>query len=277
MTITALAVGLLVAAAPDAGRPERARAAPPDAGARATPDAGTLDAQAVETFLAYVSWVFDTALTQAQVDEAQQLVQRVFAEQRAAEISVVQDAVHAGKDLVNYSETDKRDLRASVQDEYVKILRRRGPQEVSRWLLGVHQAKAQVIAPGEPKVTRQAAEATAELLAFVLSQTGTSDAVTADRAFREGVAKVLAGDRKGYGLEEQAGLAGITFDWAKLRAAWGTFPEARKQLLREEWRALLGATGVDAGAQKRPAWQPQAKEVRELLKAVLARASTWAG
>jgi hypothetical protein len=247
-------------------------------------------------FLAYVEWVLDMRLTEAQRMEAEAELQRIFGEGSKYEIKLVTDAVTAYRDLDNHSEGGREALRPSVEDEWLKMLRNRVKKvPLARWVTGVNDAQRPVVR-GRPSPSRQAAEAAAEMMALVVNETGGE--AQADKAWREAFAKALAARYKKYNGKQKAALAQMPRTWAELRAAWAELSDEKKSQLRNEWRASLAqlyqapgkaspvtpeipvphSTGAGTGvATGKPAIkvEPEQPAFQDVTRGMVARAADW--
>src|SRR2546429_533767 len=92
-------------------------------------------------------------------------------------------------------------------------------------------------APEIPALTPQMTAALAELMAFASNEAGELAPLTADKAFRDVVAKTVTADyAKGWADDAKLALGDLPKDWATLRSGWAGFPEEKKNKLRGEWR-----------------------------------------
>ncbi len=246
----------------------------------AAPDGGTAPAPApaqpnpamVEDLVAYTEWVLDVRLTAAQRAEAQEAVDKALASKNPRELALVQEAIKGKADLANFSESEVRTLRPSVEDEYLKSLRRRNRDlVVAKWVVSVADARKPLV-PGTPPLTRQSADAFAELMAFVVSQTA-GQPVAADKTFRDAFAKALAADYKGYSDEQKAAVADLPKDWATLRTGFAAFPDDKKEKLKKEWSEALAPLLGDPKAAAKVTGD--AKPLRDAAKALSAKVTGW--
>jgi hypothetical protein len=285
-----LALGTLALAAPDGGT----------ASAKKAPiELPAMTPQMTTDFLWYVEWVVDTHVTASQREEMQKLFDKAWADKNAWEVAVVQEAIASKNDLANHSESDLKNLRTSVQDEWMKSLRRRADKgAIAKWVISVNDASTKALVGGKPPLTRQMADALAEMMAFVCNETKETNTVAADKAFRDGFAKSLASDYKAWPDEAKLALADLPKDWAALRTGFAGFPEDKKTKLRGEWREALASVKVDAMTKPKglnvqsasakvtdggvveakpelPTIKPEAKSFREASKALVVKATMW--
>lgn len=222
--------------------------------ALAQPDAGLLQigTTTLQDFIEYIEWVFNTRLTQAERDEAKQLVEKAFAE-KTADTLLVQESIVAKADLANHSEEDRVALRPSVEDEYVKICRMRYARTpLGKWLLSFSASVSKPLARGDVALTRHAADAYAEMLVFLANESGVGEGL-ADQAFRDGLATSLSADWKSYSAEEKAAVQAAPTTWAALREQYPSWPLDRKAKLKAEWQTALAALNGKPSGQVQPA------------------------
>jgi hypothetical protein len=227
-------------------------------------------ASPAEAFIAYTEYVLDVPLTLAQRAEVQGLVAKAQTETSARELALVDEGVAGAADLATQSGADQRTLRASVEDEYLRTMRRQAKSlALAKWVVSVADAR-KPLTKGTSPLTRQAADALAELLAFVVAEAGGSDRVTADRPFREAFAKALAADYASYSIEERASVADLPRDWATLRSGYSGFTGEKRQKLKEEW-----AQAVAPLLKEPKAVTGDAKALRAVAKGLVARVTRW--
>ncbi|MBI3184132.1 MAG: hypothetical protein HYZ28_18520 [Myxococcales bacterium] len=295
----ALSVVVLLSAMASRAQAPEAKAGAASA-AKPAADAGTeilqLTPKLASDFLDYIEWMMDVALTRAQRDEAQALLEKAWADKNAGEMALVGESVAAHADLSNHSEEDRTALRTSVEDEYVKILhmRYRG-QALSRWAQVVHESANKALVPGNVPLTRQTSDAFAELVAFAVGEAGVTKPLSLDRAYRDAFARVLAAEYKSFTDEQKAALGAVQRDWAALRTGWASFPEEKRAQLRAAWKEAFGglavalAKGKGAGKVVTAAMKPDAsvpaveppaievggKEFRATLRELVGKLASW--
>lgn len=224
-------------------------------------------------FFSYLEWVFEVRLTAIQQRDGTALLQKAEADKHAASLGIVNEAVASWKDLANHSDGDKQALRPSVEDEYVKSLRKHTRNiPLSKWIVSVHEARAKQLSAGPPPLTQQSADAFAELLSFVAKETSPGKEPATEAPYFEAFAKALAADYKGFSEEQKISLMDMSLHWASLRGAWSTFPEDKKAKLREEWKAALGGKPAEAPLFDGKALSPA---LREAAKALAAKVPGW--
>ncbi len=238
----------------------------------AGPAPGTLTPTTVEEFVAYNEYVVDTYVTATQRAEIGELVAAAWDTGNARDQALVLESVAGKADLANHSEADKKNLRGSVEDEHLKAMRKRTRESaVARWVVAFADARKPLV-PGSPPLTRQSADAAAELVAFVLTVADGGIAIAADKPFRDAFAKGLAADYKGYSDEQKAALADLPRDWAVLRMGFSTFSEDKGKRLKKEWgTAILPLVSAPAAAKL----SGDAKPVRALAKALCTQLAGW--
>jgi hypothetical protein len=133
-------------------------------------------------------------------------------------------------------------------------------------ILQVYEAGHQPIAPGDPPLTRQAADAMLEMLFFMAAQVQGGDAAALTlpqptQEMKDQWAKNLSGN---YGKADAAArsqIARMALTWAAIRMLWPDLPEADKSQARAQWAQSNEVRQVaDVISRMRPpqAAQPQA-------------------
>lgn len=253
-----------VSVAADGGRASAvATSGSANAGAQA------LDAAAVQDFVSYIEWVLDVALTVAQREEAEKEIESATSSQDAAQLKLIQEAIASKRDLANHSESDLRNLRSSVEDEFLKSLKRhRRTSPLARWILSVSDATRQRLVSAKTPLTRQSADAYAELMAFVLSESGKP--LSADKAFRDAFTKVLISEYRKLPDDQKEALSDMPHGWAALREAWKAMPEDKKQSLRKSWATTAAPLEAKDGKVS-----VEGKAFRALVRALPNQIATW--
>src|SRR5207237_7987644 len=99
----------------------------------------------------------------------------------------------------------------------------------------IYDAAPQPIADGDPALTRQAADATIEVLFFMACQVEGGGTISPAKAVKDEWAKKLA---EAYDAMEPAArqeIADMPVRWAALRLAWPGLPEDKRRELKEQW------------------------------------------
>jgi len=117
---------------------------------------------------------------------------------------------------------------------------RKESDAVAKMIVQVYEAAHQPIAPGDPPLTRQAADAMLEVLFFMAAQVQGGDAAAAalpqpTQEMKDQWAKNLAANYAKADAAARNQIAKMPLTWAALRMLWPELPEADKTQARAQW------------------------------------------
>jgi hypothetical protein len=214
---------------------------------------------AVNTVTDFIEWMLDVPFTQGQRDELKAHFVDAWAKNDRGEIDGVAQIIKGRIELDKLTDANKKELaRQAIRAEVLKQWRAEAGQgdAMAKQMLGIYDAAHQPLVTGDPPLTRQATDATIEVIHFMASRVaGTSDFVASEPE-KEQFAKSLAAAYPTMPRENRDELAKMPTYWAALRVAW---PE----LSRDEQSKLTAAW----------ANSDQVKPVVEQIKAAQAKAS----
>jgi hypothetical protein len=138
--------------------------------------------------------------------------------------------------------------QAALPDGLADARKRAKDDPDMRWLVARYEQEHRALTGSggsvdQPVLTRQAADAFAELACFMASEAH-GQKMKPDRKFKEGVARILIQQWGTLNLEGRKQLAQMPLTLAQLRAAWPEVPAAQKEQARAQWRQQLGGGQV---------------------------------
>jgi hypothetical protein len=239
-----------------------------DAGAadpQATPEKTLVDGQPPLTdvmlakYYEFYEWVFDTQLTRLQQRELEDYLVDAWKGKKEKEIADALDSLRNHDDVARMTGDERDALRSQVQPQMLKELARdRSP--MAKWALSVFANAHKPMISGKPALTRQATDAYAEMISFLISESVGGPAYEPDAAYRDQMARVATAAWRKLSAAERDALSKVPESWAAVRVTWPTVPDAEKGKLRKEWAEALAAYKpkdpagkVDAGVALSPA------------------------
>jgi hypothetical protein len=228
---------------------------PPPTAAPAAP--ASISQQTLDQFVGFFVWALDAPLTATQRQDLQDAAVQAFSSNDQASMSTVTQMASVYQQLAQVGETQRIQLRNQLQPQLLDQARAQPNDEFSRWLLDVYASAHQPIAAGTPPLTRQVADANAEVTYFLLQVVATGDAsidgLKLGQALLDNWASSLAQDYPSYSAQQQQQLAKMPLFRAAMAEGWSQLSAADRAALRDQWRpiaqAWLGGTSCDAFSQ----------------------------
>jgi hypothetical protein len=190
----------------------------------------------VSRFTSYLGWVLQIRLTQPLKDNLRAALLQDWKQPK--EIKSDMDFLNWQVDMANRPNEEKEYFRSKAEPEIIKAMRVDRGNPAAPWIVAAYDAAHPSIAAGNPPLTRQAADALAELLCFIRSH-GSGSRQEADQAFKDANAAQLAQNYPKLSSEQQQKLAQMPQDWAMLRLAWVKGSEADRQKMVAQWRPMV--------------------------------------
>lgn len=186
--------------------------------------------------------MLDAPLTQGQRQEIEDATvagwQRGDTETMGTILAVVRDFGQ----IAALGETQRIQVRQALQPALLDQARQQPDDELSAWMLGIYDAAHTPIAPGTPALTRQVAEAYAEVQYFLLSVVATGEGRRLDQnvgpAGRDVWTRAIDDDYPRYSAQQQQ-MAQMPLFRAAIREAWPALPDAERARLRDQWRPVV--------------------------------------
>jgi hypothetical protein len=215
-----------------------------------------LTQQTADNLAGFFEWLLDAPLTQGQRQEIQEAAVEVWQRGDMETMANILGIVQAFGQVVQLGETQRMQVRQELQPALLAEARQHPGNDLSRWMLQVYDAAHVSIAPGTPPLTRQVAEAYAEVQHFLLGVVATGQARPIEQDFgptgRDVWVQAIADDYPRYGPEYQRKLTEMPLFRAAIGEAWPALTAAEQTQLRNQWRpvveAMLAETNCDTFA-----------------------------
>lgn len=191
----------------------------------------------VDTVTDFLEWLIEVPFT----EEQRQIVARdmiaSWKRNDRADIQGAHDLLKLHSQLSTMSAEQKALARQAAQPELIKTARAEN-DAVARMIVQAYDAGHKPIAPGNPPLTRQAADAMLEVLFFMASQVQSGDSTlqpTATPQMKDQWAKNLAANYAKTDAAARQAIASMPIAWAQLRLHWPDLPQAEKANARAQW------------------------------------------
>ena len=224
--------------------------APSNGGSDALPIAGDppLTQDMVDRGARLMEWLLDARLTAEQHQQFQDSQVRTWKAHDAAGIAATLDTLKFHADLGRKTEAERNAVRDLLQSQYLDLMRKTPNDVLSQWALAIYYAAHRPIAQGNPPLTRQVADAYAEVTCFAISEVVGGKAFTADKALKDRMASAFIAQYPSLSPDRQKELSQYPAMWSAISFAWPTLPEAERANYRQQWtpavRALLDSAGA---------------------------------
>ena len=188
----------------------------------------------------FYEWAFDTQLTREQQKQLEDYLLDAWKGRKEREIADALDSLRNHDDVARMTGDERDALRSQVQPQMLKELAR-DKSPMAKWALSVFGNAHKPLAGGKPPLTRQATDAYAEMIAFLISESVGGPAYEPDSAYRVQMAKAATAEWHKLSAADREALAKVPEAWAAVRVTWPTLPDAEKTKLRKEWLEALAA------------------------------------
>ncbi|HEX2987339.1 MAG TPA: hypothetical protein VHS06_04120 [Chloroflexota bacterium] len=210
----------------------------------------------------FYEWLLDARMNEEQRGDFQQSLVDSWESGDAGQIANILDVLNNADGVGGYSESEKALLRETIQPNVLDQLRSQaGEGDMgSAWLLALYDRSHQPIADGNPPLTRQVSDATAEALTFMIAKAFDQEYKVPGADVKDSFGVALVEGYSGYTPEEQEAMAGMPMYWAALGVYWPDAPEEKRAQLRQQWREqlspLVQEDDASSGGQAASGQQP---------------------
>ncbi|MHB8878744.1 MAG: hypothetical protein ACYC8T_34015 [Myxococcaceae bacterium] len=236
---------------------ERVAAARPASAAAATklPIAGEppLTQALVDKGSRFFEWLLDARLTEEQQQQFQDSLARSWTARNAEEIAGTLAVIKFYDDLAQKTEAERNGVREALLNSFLESMRQSPDDPMSRWVLGIYYSAHTPIAKGNPPLTRQVADAFAEVNCFMIGQVVGDTGFKPGKELKDQLATSLAAGYPGFSAQQQKEYQQLPLAWAAIRMTWPTLSEAEKAKYRRQWAPGVQAMLAPAEAKARPA------------------------
>lgn len=201
---------------------------------------------AYERTVGFVEWLLEVPMTETQRAAIQGALIESWTKQDQETIQGTEELSNGVDEMASKSEDEKRAIRVILRDKVLTEWRK-GKDPVERMLVGVWDAAHEPIVAGEPPLTQQVCDATAEgyfLIACAVAGLGMQ---TPDKELLAKWTDLLKTRYPQMPKEAREGLQQMPIFAAAMRAGWPTMPDAEKQPLVAQWKTIPGI--VELGKQ----------------------------
>ena len=194
-----------------------------------------LTVELVDRTSGFIEWLLDVPLTDGQRQTIRDGLVESWTSNNREDVEGILDLLQLEAQVRELDEATRLALRAQVQPGLVQQLRDQPEDEGAQWLLAIYEAGHQPIADGDPPLTRQATDAYAEFLCFVIAQGLGQEGFEPPAEFKGEFAKTVAAGYADLSPEEKQELAQMPLAWAAVRIEWAKMPDEQKQQYRAQW------------------------------------------
>ena len=200
-------------------------------------------------------WLLDTRLTEEQHLQFQDSIARSWKTGNQNEIAGTLNVLKFHEDLGRKTEAERNAVREMLLGKFLEAMRAAPGDTLSRWVLAIYYSRHTPIANGNPPLTRQVADAYAEVNCFMIGEVLGGDTFKPGKDYKDGLAKTLAAEYPNLGPERQKEMSQLPLAWASIRLTWAGLSEAERAKYREQWSPGV-RTMLSAGGGNQPAASP---------------------
>lgn len=188
-------------------------------------------------------WLLDAKFTEQQYKDYEKGLIATWRLNDPVLIASYIDVLKLHAQLGRKTQAERDSVRENFCTMYMEKMRQSPDLPEAKWALGIYYSAHTPIAKGNPPLTRQAADAYAEVMSFMINEVVGGDVLRADTAYKNELATSLAAQYERLAPARQMELSQMPIIWAGIRLAWPTLSEAQKMSYRKQWapgvRALL--------------------------------------
>jgi hypothetical protein len=203
----------------------------------------------VDQTIDFLEWLMEVPFTEAQRRTIVTFFVDAWRKNDRTEIDGMADVLAMRAQLAKLTAAEKEVARQAAQPETIKQWRTESDAG-AKLMVEIYDAAHKPIAPGEPPLTRQGADAMLEVLLFMAAEVEGQPAVSATPAMKDEWARGLAA---GYAKLDDAGrkqIEQMPGAWAALRFAWPELSDADKKQLRGQWAQSAEVKQIAAALPK---------------------------
>jgi len=189
----------------------------------------------VEKGVRLFGWLLDARLTEEQHQRFQDSLVRSWKTANAAEISGTLGVLHFHDELGRKTELERNAMREALLGQYLELVRESPTDVLSAWVLEIYYSAHTPIAQGNPPLTRQIADAYAEVNCFMISEVLGGEAFKPDKAFKDQLSNALTAEYGKFTPERQKEYSQLPLAWASIRMTWSGLGESERATYRQQW------------------------------------------
>ncbi|MFN2492448.1 MAG: hypothetical protein ABR501_06145 [Pyrinomonadaceae bacterium] len=205
--------------------------------------AGTppLTQEMVNRFFTFIEWLLDASLTHEQQVHIRQALKDDWTSKKTGQIQEDMDLLELDASLAQRPAEEREYMRQQLRAQFLKEADLKKEDKNLQWLKEIYESAHQPIVVGNPPLTRQAADAYAELFGFMIAEVAGVPPIEIDADGRDGFVRGIAQGYPKLTMTEKQALAGMPAYWAGLRVAWLRATALERDKLRAQWREQLKA------------------------------------
>lgn len=197
-------------------------------------------------------WLLDARLTEEQHQRFQDSLVRSWKTASTAEMSGTLGVLQFHEDLGRKPELERNAMREALLEKYLELMRKDPSDVLSAWVLEIYHSAHTPIAQGNPPLTRQVADAYAEVNCFMISEVLGGEAFKPDKALKDRLASALVAEYSNFSPERQKEYSRLPLAWASIRMTWAGLGENERAAYRKQWspgvQAMLAPQAAQTGA-----------------------------
>jgi hypothetical protein len=202
-------------------------------------------------------WLLDARLTEEQYKQFETSVRNTWTGGDSKEIADTVNILKIYAELDKKTEAERTAVRESMSSQYLDLMRSTPDAPGSKWALDIYYSAHKPIAAGNPPLTRQAADAYAEVLSFMIGEVVGDTSYKPDKEYKDLLAKSLTAQYSGLSPARQKEFSEMPLVWAAIRLGWPHLSAAEKAAFRKQWtpgvQALIPAEATAKTADSRSA------------------------
>ncbi len=230
----------------------------------------SLTPEMVDKGVRLFEWLLDAKLTDEQYQQFKESLERSWKTQNKDEITGTLDVLKFYDDLGRRSEAERNAVRESLQGKYLEAMRQMPGSVLAQWVLAIYYSAHTPIAVGNPPLTRQVADAYAEVNCFIISEVVGGEAFKPGKEFKDKLANSLIAGYATLNAERQKALSQLPMMWAAIRLGWPQLSEAERASYRHQWtpgvREMLGPPAAPQAAAVANAPRRQSSDSRTAIE-----------
>lgn len=222
----------------------------------------------------FIEWSFQAPLTNAQRARMEQIVETEWKTESGRED--MKGWLDAADETDKFPPEQKPLVREKLLEAMLPALREAATTDAdAKWFMGVWEAANKPLIAGKPPLTRQAVEATVEMLYFTLTKAHGFEASPTKAEF-DGAAKDLVAAWPRLSAARKKEVAEAPMAWANLRAAWDASSQADRDEVAAGWRQAFPLPEAKPSPfSSTPGQRAAAAKLKEVDEYTARDASTW--
>ena len=217
-------------------------------------------------------WLLDARLTEEQHQQFQDSLVRSWQDRDRAAMDGTLGVLQFHDALGLKSEAERTAMREVLQAQYLDAMRQAPNDVLSKWVLDIYYSAHTPIARGNPPLTRQVADAYAEVICFMFSEVLGGEAFRPGKDYKDKLAESLAAQYPGLNPDRQKEFGQLPAAWAAIRLTWPTLSEAERANYRQQWtpgvRSMLSAAEGTGEAAAAGTPNPPSTDTRSAMKKI---------